>query len=186
MPDPLPTNPGVQVEDERTGSSVEILKRAILDNLFYIVGRPAGHASPIDFYMAVAYSVRDRILTRFLDSLHTYMEDDVRVVSYLSAEFLTGPQLANNLLNLGLAAPFRQAIRELDLDLDLLIEQEAEPGLGDGGWGRLAACFLDSMVTLSIPSIGYGIRHEYGIFDQKIHDGWQVAYTDRWLRNGNP
>jgi starch phosphorylase len=186
MPDPVPTNPGVQVEDDRMGSSVETLKRAILDNLFYVVGRDAAHASPIDFYMAVAYTVRDRILARFLHSLHTYMDDHVRVVSYLSAEFLTGPQLANNLLNLGLEAPFRQATRELGLDLDLLMEQEAEPGLGNGGLGRLAACFLDSMATLGIPSIGYGIRYEYGIFDQKIRDGWQVEYTDHWLSHGNP
>jgi len=186
MPDPVPTNPGAQVEDDRTGSSVETLKRAILDNLFYVVGRPAERASPMEFYMAVAYTVRDRILARYLHSLHTYMEDDVRVVCYLSAEFLTGPQLASNLLNLGLEVPFRQATKELGLDLDLLMEQEAEPGLGNGGLGRLAACFLDSMATMSIPSIGYGIRYEYGIFDQKIRDGWQVEYTDHWLSNGNP
>jgi len=186
MADRLPTNPGAQDEDARIGSSVETLKRDILDNLFYVVGRDAAHASPIDYYRAVAYTVRDRILARFLHSLHTYMEDDVRVVSYLSAEYLTGPQLANNLLNLGLEAPFRQATMDLGLDLDLLIEQEAEPGLGNGGLGRLAACFLDSMATMGIPSIGYGIRYEYGIFDQKIHDGWQVEYTDHWLSYGNP
>jgi starch phosphorylase len=186
MPDPLPTNPGVQVEDERTGSSVETLKRAILDNLFYVVGRDAAHAGPIDYYMAVAYSVRDRILARYMHTIHTYMESAVRAASYLSAEFLMGPQLANNLLSLGLEAPFRQAIKELGLDLELLIEQETEPGLGNGGLGRLAACFLDSMATLGIPSTGYGIRYEYGIFDQKIQDGWQVEYTDHWLRNGNP
>src|SRR5208283_2372987 len=168
MPDRNPMNTGVQLEDARTGSSVEILKRAILDNLFYVVGRPAEHALPNDYYTAVACTVRDRILARFLRSLHTYMDDHVRVVSYLSAEFLTGPQLANNLLNLGLDVPFRQAVRELGLDMDLLIEQEAEPGLGNGGLGRLAACFLDSMATMGIPSIGYGIRYEYGIFDQKI------------------
>jgi len=117
MPDPLPTNPGVQVEDERTGSSVETLKRAILDNLFYVVGRDAAHAGPIDYYMAVAYSVRDRILARYMHTIHTYMESAVRAASYLSAEFLMGPQLANNLLSLGLEAPFRQAIKELGLDL---------------------------------------------------------------------
>jgi starch phosphorylase len=186
MPGPLPTNPSAPVEDERTGSSVETLKRAILDNLFYVLGRDAAHAGPIDYYMALAYSVRDRILARYMYTIHTYMETPVRAASYLSAEFLMGPQLANNLLCLGLAAPFRQAIKELGSDLDLLIEQEAEPGLGNGGLGRLAACFLDSLATLGIPSTGYGIRYEYGIFDQKIQDGWQVEYTDHWLRNGNP
>src|SRR5208337_1123039 len=186
MPDRLPTNSGVQVEDDRTGSSVETLKRAILDNLFYVLGRDAEHAGPIDYYMAVAYSVRDRILARYMYTIHTYMESAVRAASFLSAEFLMGPQLANNLLSLGLEAPFRQAIKELGLDLDTLIDQEAEPGLGNGGLGRLAACFLDSMATLGVPSTGYGIRYEYGIFDQKIQDGWQVEYTDHWLRNGNP
>jgi len=186
MADRNPTHPNLQAEDARTGSSVEILKRDILDNLFYVVGRDREHASPVDYYRAVAFTARDRILARYLHSLHTYMEDHVRVVSYLSAEFLIGPQLAKNLLNLGLDAHFREATRELGLDMDLLIEQEAEPGLGNGGLGRLAACFLESMATMGIPSIGYGIRYEYGIFDQKIRDGWQVEYTDHWLRYGYP
>jgi len=186
MPDSLTQNSKVQIEDDRTGSSVETLKRAILDNLFYVVGRAAEHAGPTDYYRALAYTVRDRILARFMHTIHSYRESAVRAVSYLSAEFLMGPQLAGNLLNLGLDAPFRQAIKDLGLDIESLIEQEAEPGLGNGGLGRLAACYLDSLATLGIPSIGYGIRYEYGIFDQKIHDGWQVEYTDHWLRDGNP
>src|ERR1700675_4576816 len=180
MPDGLTQNPTVQIEDDRTGSSVETLKRAILDNLFYVVGRAAEHAGPTDYYRALAYTVRDRILARFMHTIHSYKESAVRAVSYLSAEFLMGPQLADNLLNLGLDPPFRQAIKDLGLDIESLIEQEAEPGLGNGGLGRLAACYLDSLATLGIPSIGYGIRYEYGIFDQKIQDGWQVEYTDHW------
>jgi starch phosphorylase len=186
MPDDLTQHPTVQIEDDRTGSSVETLKRAILDNLFYVVGRAAEHAGPTDYYRALAYTVRDRILARFMHTIHSYKESAVRAVSYLSAEFLMGPQLAGNLLNLGLDAPFRQAIKGLGLDIESLIEQEAEPGLGNGGLGRLAACYMDSLATLGIPSIGYGIRYEYGIFDQKIQDGWQVEYTDHWLRDGNP
>ncbi len=186
MPDRLTQNPSVQIEDVRTGSSVETLKLAILDNLFYVVGRDVHQAVIGEYYMALAYTVRDRILARFMHTIHTYKESTVRSVSYLSAEFLMGPQLANNLLNLGLDAPFRQAVNELGLDMESLIEQEAEPGLGNGGLGRLAACYLDSLATLGIPSIGYGIRYEYGIFDQRIQDGWQVEYTDHWLRNGNP
>jgi len=186
MPDGLTQNPTVQIEDDRTGSSVETLKRAVLDNLFYVVGRAAEHAGATDYYRALAYTVRDRILARFMHTIHSYKESAVRAVSYLSAEFLMGPQLAANLLNLGLDAPFRQAIKDLGLDMESLIEQEAEPGLGNGGLGRLAACYLDSLATLGIPSIGYGIRYEYGIFDQRIHDGWQVEYTDHWLRDGNP
>jgi starch phosphorylase len=186
MTDHLTQNPAVQIEDDRTGSSVETLKRAILDNLFYIVGRDTDHAVPTDYFMAVAYTVRDRILARFMHTIQSYRKTAVRAVSYLSAEFLMGPHLANNLLNLGLEAPFREAIKELGLDFESLLEQEPEPGLGNGGLGRLAACYLDSMATMGIPAIGYGIRYEYGIFDQKIQEGWQVEYTDHWLRNGNP
>ena len=135
MPDRLTQNPPVQIEDVRTGSSVETLKRAILDNLFYVVGRDVRQAVITDYYMALAYTVRDRILARFMHTIHSYKESAVRSVSYLSAEFLMGPQLANNLLNLGLDAPFRQAVNELGLDMESLIEQEAEPGLGNGGLG---------------------------------------------------
>ena len=186
MTEHLTQNPAVQIEDDRTGSSVETLKRAILDNLLYIVGRDTDHAVPSDYFMAVAYTVRDRILARFMHTIQSYRKTAVRAVSYLSAEFLMGPHLANNLLNLGLEDPFRQAIKEIGLDFESLLEQEPEPGLGNGGLGRLAACYLDSMATMGIPAIGYGIRYEYGIFDQKIQEGWQVEYTDHWLRNGNP
>ena len=107
-------------------------------------------------------------------------------VAYLSAEFLPGPHLANNLLNLGITEQVRQALSELGVSLDNLIEQEEEPGLGNGGLGRLASCFLDSLASLEVPAIGYGIRYEFGIFDQTIVDGWQVEVTDKWLRFGNP
>ncbi len=110
----------------------------------------------------------------------------MRVVCYLSAEFLMGPHLANNLLNLKVEDPIRQATKELGLDLDRIIAEESEPGLGNGGLGRLAACYLDSLATLGIPAIGYGIRYEFGMFHQEIHDGWQVELTDYWLRYGNP
>jgi starch phosphorylase len=115
-----------------------------------------------------------------------YQAQDVRVVCYLSAEFLTGPHLGNNLINLGIYDETEEAMRQLGIDLNTLIEQEEEPGLGNGGLGRLASCFMDSLATLDIPAIGYGIRYEYGIFDQQIRDGWQVESTDKWLRLGNP
>ena len=107
-------------------------------------------------------------------------------MAYLSAEFLPGPHLANNLLNLGIADEMRQALAELGFDLDDLLEQEEEPGLGNGGLGRLASCYLDSLASLEVPAVGYGIRYEFGIFDQIIQDGWQVEVTDKWLRFGNP
>ena len=105
---------------------------------------------------------------------------------YLSAEFLMGPQLGNNLLNLGIEDEARAALAELGQDLDEILACEEEPGLGNGGLGRLAACYLDSMATLERPSIGYGIRYEFGIFEQEIQDGWQIEKTDNWLSHGNP
>jgi starch phosphorylase len=178
--------PTAVIEDDRTAISVEALRRAILDNLFYIVGSTEQNATDQDFFNAVAYTVRDRILARWFKTLDCYKKHDVRVVCYLSAEFLMGPHLANNLLNLQIEAPVRQAVAELGRDFDQIIEQEREPGLGNGGLGRLAACYLDSLATLAIPAIGYGIRYQFGIFQQQIRDGWQVELTDYWLRYGNP
>ena len=174
------------VEDDRTGMKVETLKQAILENLRYVVGKDPESATDEDYFLAVAYTVRDRILARWLASKKSYSEHSVRVVCYLSAEFLMGPHLANNLLNLGVEEPMRQATKELGLNLDRIIAEESEPGLGNGGLGRLAACYLDSLATLGIAAIGYGIRYEFGMFQQEIHDGWQVELTDYWLRYGNP
>lgn len=181
-----PGCPTVRVEDDRTGLDIETLKRAFLDNLFYIQGKFPAIASKQDYYMALAYTVRDRLFRRWLNTAETYGNQGSRTVCYLSAEFLMGPQLGNNLLNLGIFDTVKQAMEELGLDLNELLEQEEEPGLGNGGLGRLAACYLDSMATLEIPSIGYGIRYEFGIFDQDIRDGWQVEITDKWLSNGYP
>jgi starch phosphorylase len=136
--------------------------------------------------MALAHTVRDRLVERWSSTVSNYRVQDARVVCYLSAEFLTGPHLANNLINLGIYDETEQAMRSLGIDLNQLIEQEEEPGLGNGGLGRLASCFMDSLATLDIPAIGYGIRYEYGIFDQQIRDGWQVESTDKWLKFGNP
>jgi starch phosphorylase len=174
------------VDDDRTGIKVETLKQAILENLRYVMGKDPEFATDMDYFMAIAYTVRDRILARWLATRRSYSEHNVRLVCYLSAEFLMGPHLANNLLNLGVEGPIRQATKELGLDLDRIIAEESEPGLGNGGLGRLAACYLDSLATLGIPAIGYGIRYEFGMFHQEIHDGWQVELTDYWLRYGNP
>ncbi len=174
------------IEHNRTGTSVTALKQAILENLFYVIAKRPEAATDMDHFMALAYTVRDRILARWLATTESYAKHNVRVVCYLSAEFLMGPHLANNLLNLGLTDAVERATNELDLDLDELIRQESEPGLGNGGLGRLAACYLDSLATLGVPAIGYGIRYEFGMFHQEIHDGWQVELTDHWLRYGNP
>ncbi len=166
--------------------SKESLKQAYVDNLFYIQGRFREVAAPNDLYMAAAYTVRDRLLERWIRSAQTFKERNSRTVCYLSAEFLLGPHLANNMINLGITDVARQAGEELDLDFAQILETEEEPGLGNGGLGRLAACYMDSLATLQIPAIGYGIRYEFGIFDQVIVDGWQVEKGDTWLRAGNP
>ena len=170
----------------RTGLSVADLKQSFLDNLFCGLGRVPMAATRNDAYTALALTVRDRVFKQGVRTMEAYAEQDARVVAYLSAEFLPGPHLANNLLNLGLTENARQAMQELGINLDHLIEQEDEPGLGNGGLGRLASCYLDSLASLEVPAIGYGIRYEFGIFDQTIKDGWQVEITDKWLRLGNP
>ncbi|GAB4341586.1 MAG: glycogen/starch/alpha-glucan phosphorylase [Desulfobulbaceae bacterium] len=172
--------------DIRTGTTKDTIKKAFLENLFYVQGRSLDNASMNDLYMALAFTVRDRLLHRWVNTLTQFMHQDVKVAFYLSAEYLPGPHLANNMLNLDLEAQVREALAELDIDYESLVEQEEEPGLGNGGLGRLAACFLDSLATLRRPAIGYGIRYEFGIFDQVIRDGWQTEITDKWLRFGNP
>jgi starch phosphorylase len=174
------------IEDERTGLSKEALKRAFLANLYYVQGKFPALATRNDYYMALSYVVRDRMLQRWISTAAAYTARGSRTVAYLSAEFLMGPYLGNNLINLGIYAPVSQAVSELGLDMGELLAQEEEPGLGNGGLGRLAACFLDSLATLEIPALGYGIRYEFGIFDQDIVDGWQTEKTDKWLRFGNP
>lgn len=176
----------IQVEDDRTGISVETLRRALADNLFYIQGKFPGVATKNDYYMALAYTVRDRLLQRWISTIQTYMKQDARVVSYLSAEFLLGPHLGNNLVNLGIYDQVHKAVADSGLNLNELLAQEEEPGLGNGGLGRLAACYMASLSSLEIPAVGYGIRYEFGIFDQIIRDGWQVEITDKWLQYGNP
>lgn len=173
-------------EDERTALTKEAFKRAFLDNLFYVQAKIPALATQNDYYQALACAVRDRLLQRWISTAAAYTNQGSRTVAYFSAEFLMGPHLGNNLINLGIYAQVRDAIAELGLDFDTLLRQEDEPGLGNGGLGRLAACFIDSMATLEIPSLGYGIRYEFGIFHQEIVDGWQTERTDKWLRFGNP
>jgi len=170
----------------RIARSIDAIKRSFIDNLFYVTGSTFEDASSVDHYIALAYTIRDRLLARFVSSNQYFNEKGRKTVAYLSAEYLIGPQLGNNILNLKLWDNVRQAMDELGLELDTILESEVEPGLGNGGLGRLAACYIDSLATLETPAIGYGIRYEYGIFEQSIRDGWQVETADAWLRNGNP
>ena len=174
-----------QAEPVRTGLSTETFKQAVLDNLMYLQARYPAIANTHNWYMALAHSIRDRMLERWIKTVEAYAAPDVKVACYFSAEFLIGPQLGNNLVNLGIEENARAALAELGQDLDELIAFEEEPGLGSGGLGRLAACYLDSLATLELPALGYGIRYEFGIFEQQIRDGWQVEVTDKWLQKGN-
>src|ERR1700731_1669291 len=174
------------VEHSRTGMGAAALQRAIADHLRYSVGRPAAALRPEHYYRAVALAVRDRMQDRRVASTQASLDLGGKVTCYLSAEFLMGPQLGNNLLNLQMERAAKTALAAMGQDLDEVLACEEEPGLGNGGLGRLAACYLDSLATLERPAIGYGIRYEFGIFDQEIRDGWQVEQTDNWLNNGNP
>jgi glycogen phosphorylase len=177
-----PSNP---TEGVRTGLKTEDIKQAFLDNLFFAMGRVPSVATRHDAYTALALTVRDRLLKRSVSTAEMAGQKGKRIVCYFSAEFLPGPHLANNLLNLGVTEPARQAMSELGLSLDELIDAEEEPGLGNGGLGRLASCYMDSLASVEVPAIGYGIRYEFGIFDQAIRNGCQVELTDKWLRFGN-
>jgi starch phosphorylase len=179
--------PGIASDwDVHFGLDAESIKRDFIEKLFTHQAKFREVATPNDNYLALSYTVRDRLLHRWIHTSHAYYEQAVRTVCYLSAEFLIGPQLGKNLVSLGILEPTRKAMAELGLSLEDLLEQEEEPGLGNGGLGRLAACYLDSLATLEIPATGYGIRYEFGIFDQAIKDGWQVEVLDHWLHLGFP
>jgi starch phosphorylase len=176
----------VHVNEIALGVDARSIRHDFIKKLFFELAKFPGVATRNDHYLALAYTVRDRMLHRWVRSARTYLEGQHRTVIYLSAEYLLGPQLGNNLLALGIESEVRSAMDALGLDLAELLEHEEEPGLGNGGLGRLAACFMDSLATLDIAAIGHGIRYEFGIFDQEIKDGWQVEKTDLWLRRGNP
>jgi starch phosphorylase len=161
-------------------------KRCVLDHLLYTCAKDVRDATAVDFYRAMAHTVRDRLVQRWIATQRTYLEQDVKRAHYLSSEFLTGRSLGLCLINLGLYATAEKMVAEQRLDLVDVLEREGDPGLGNGGLGRLAACFMDSLATLELPAVGYGIRYEYGIFEQRIEEGQQVERRDNWLQYGNP
>src|SRR5512137_1256299 len=169
----------------RTAMDVDALRRSFADHLQFTQGKDEHSATALDRYLAVAGAVRDRMMRRWLQTQQAYYRSDAKRVYYLSLEFLMGKALENNLINLGLLDNMKAALAPLGLTLEDLYAQEPDAGLGNGGLGRLAACFLDSMATLALPATGYGIRYEFGIFDQEIREGWQVERPEEWLRFGN-
>ena len=172
--------------ENRTGTSAEEIAVSFRNHMIHTVGRPLERSTMLEKYHGLAAVVRDRLMDQWLETIHTYRQKDVRVLAFLSAEYLLGPHLENDLLNLGLTSETDEAMRSLGLDLKSIAEEEPEPGLGNGGLGRLAACFLDSLSTLGVPVLGYGLRYEFGIFRQEIVNGWQVEKSDQWLQFGNP
>jgi starch phosphorylase len=168
------------------GISIETLSKDLGETLFYYIGKTPRSATAQDIYQAMAITVRRHLLHRWINTVMDYTKQNIRVVCYFSAEYLLGPHLGNNLVNLGIFEMVKKALETVGSSLERFLDEEEEPGLGNGGLGRLAACFLDSLATLEIPSIGYGLRYEFGIFDQQIRDGWQVERTDRWLQWDNP
>ena len=171
------------IQDNR---SAEGIRSAFLRHIRRTIGKPIEFASDLDRYRAMSHVVRDRVMDDWIETIEDYKEHDVRVVCYLSAEFLLGPHLMNGMLNLNITRSAEVATQGLGIDLATLADEEPEPGLGNGGLGRLAACYMDSLTTLGVPAIGYGLRYEFGIFRQEILDGWQVEHSDKWLEYGNP
>ncbi|CAA6604387.1 glycogen phosphorylase [Rhodospirillaceae bacterium LM-1] len=164
----------------------EAIKKSLHDHLLHSVGKDTLNATSRDWYQAAAQTVRDRMIERWMDTMRAYYDEDVKRVYYLSMEFLMGRALSNGMLNMGMIEACRRAVMDLGYDMAELESWEAEPALGNGGLGRLAACLLDSMATLGIPGFGYGIRYEYGMFTQHIEQGNQVEAPENWLRYGNP
>ncbi len=171
---------------EHLRGDARYLKQSIIEHLYYTIGKDQYTATKRDLFYAVAYAVRDQLIGRWIKTQQQYYDADVRRVYYISMEFLMGRTLENSLVNLGIVENCRKALHDIGLDLEELCEIEYDAGLGNGGLGRLAACFLDSMATLGIPGYGYGIRYDFGIFTQRIEDGYQIEKPDNWLRYGNP
>ena len=165
---------------------VAALKRALVNRLIFSIGKDPIETVERDWFFALAYVVRDGLIQRWMETMRSYYLRDVKRVYYFSMEFLIGRALVNSLLNMGAYEEFRQVLEDVGLDLDELCEMEEEAALGNGGLGRLAACFLDSLATLHMPGFGYGIRYEYGMFSQNIEEGYQIERPDNWLRYGNP
>ena len=178
----LPSGPGSVTWQQRENE----LRKNFVDRLRYARSKNPSTATMFDRFMALSLAVRDIVVERWIETQRTYHEKGVKRAYYLSAEYLLGRTLKSNLTALGVFSDYERMLRELSINIHDLLEQEPDAGLGNGGLGRLAACFLESLATLQLPAMGYGIRYEFGIFEQEIVDGQQVERTDKWLRFGNP
>ncbi len=168
------------------GFNKEEFKKSVLYNVKNLFRRTMDEATPAQVFQAVSYAVKDVIIDEWIASQKTYAKEDAKTVYYLSMEFLMGRALGNNIINIMAQDEIREVLDELGFDLNLIEDQEPDPALGNGGLGRLAACFLDSLATLGYPAYGCGIRYHYGMFKQKIENGFQMEVPDEWLKDGNP
>lgn len=173
-------------EMEKPGFNKDLFKRSVVYNVKTLYRKDIEEASPQQVFQAASLAIKDQIMDHWIDTQKIYEKQDPKMVYYMSMEFLMGRALGNNIINLQASAPVKEALEELGLDLNLVEDQEPDAGLGNGGLGRLAACFLDSLATLGYPAYGCGIRYRYGMFKQQIKDGYQVEVPDNWLENGNP
>ena len=176
----------IRFKHSQQGMDLEAIRLAIADRLTFNISKDTLTATRLDWLDSVSYAVRDRLIDRWINTMSSYYQANAKRVYYLSLEFLIGRTLINAMLNLGIEQECRQVMHELGYDLMELSELEPDAALGNGGLGRLAACFLDSMATLQLPGYGYGIRYEYGMFRQRIENGQQIEHPDNWLRYGNP
>ena len=168
------------------GMEAKDIADGFLNKLEYNIAKDKYSYTPYDCFLSLSYATRDRLVERWITTQQQYHDENVKRVYYLSLEFLMGRLLENNITNLGIKGASSQAMEALGLSYEDIVDQEFDAGLGNGGLGRLAACFLDSMATMELPAIGYGIRYEFGIFNQKIVNGNQVEYPEQWLSYGNP
>ena len=168
------------------GTDRGAIQRQIVNHVEYTLARTRFNFDNFGAYSAAAYAVRDRLLESWNDTQQYHEANDCKRVYYLSLEFLMGRTFQNALVNSDLEGPFKDALMDMGYDLEELYEEEHDAALGNGGLGRLAACFIDSLATLEIPAWGYGIRYEFGIFKQTLKDGYQVEIPDFWLNHGNP
>lgn len=181
-----PSSMPVGFRYDTLGTDTSSIRRSLANRLEYSAGKDFYTATDHDWLNSISYVVRDRLIERWMETMRSYYKADAKRVYYLSLEFLIGRTLTNGMLNLGIKDECEEALHEAGIELEKIRDLEADAGLGNGGLGRLAACFLDSMATMRLPGYGYGIRYEYGMFHQHIENGWQVEHPDNWLRYGNP
>jgi starch phosphorylase len=166
--------------------TAETLAKRALFHLKYSRGKDINAATPFDKMWCFSHAVRDMAVDGFIATQRQYLHQDVRRVNYLSMEYLIGKMLENNMYALGIVEKSIEAVKSLDISIENLLKHDVEAGLGNGGLGRLAACYLDSLATMELPAFGYGIRYEHGIFRQEFDDGWQRERPDEWLALGYP